>query len=97
MCPRWVLQSLLDDHKQKLMAAVLSFLSHFNEGGEEFLNHIITGDETWMFHTTSEIKHQSMEWHHSHFLSNSETAKQEKSDENCVLGAGECPTYQSCS
>ncbi|GBN58813.1 hypothetical protein AVEN_7787-1 [Araneus ventricosus] len=35
-----------------------------NEEGNEFLNKIVTGDETWVGHATPESK-QSMEWRHS--------------------------------
>ena len=35
------------------------------QNGNEFLNWIITGDETWVAHITPETKQQSMHWHHS--------------------------------
>ncbi|KAJ4444846.1 cGMP-dependent protein kinase, isozyme 1 [Periplaneta americana] len=36
-----------------------------SEQGDEFLDHIVTGDETWVSHMTPESKQQSMEWRHT--------------------------------
>jgi hypothetical protein len=35
-----------------------------NEGKEEFLSRMVTGDETWVHHYEPESKRQSMEWKH---------------------------------
>jgi hypothetical protein len=35
-----------------------------NEGKEEFLSRIVTGDEMWVHHYEPESKRQSMEWKH---------------------------------
>ncbi|PNF15435.1 hypothetical protein B7P43_G18184 [Cryptotermes secundus] len=47
------------------MESALTFLQGYNDDGDEFLDRIITGDETWIAHTTPETKQQSTHWHHS--------------------------------
>ncbi len=42
---RWVLQILTDEHKSKRAPAANDFLWRYNEGGEDFLVRIVTGDE----------------------------------------------------
>jgi hypothetical protein len=37
---------LADDHKTKRMCSVLKFLTHYAQEGDEFLDFIVTGDET---------------------------------------------------
>jgi hypothetical protein len=50
---------------QKLpMGAVLTFMERYHPDGDKFLDHIVTGDETWVSHFTPESKRQSLEWHH---------------------------------
>ncbi|GBN27521.1 hypothetical protein AVEN_224939-1 [Araneus ventricosus] len=56
---------LTDVHKTKRLASALKFLNRYSEEGNEFLNKIVTGDETWVCHVTPESKQQSMEWKHS--------------------------------
>lgn len=41
---------LTDDHKQKLMAAAISFLEGYDVSGEGMLDSIVPGDETWISH-----------------------------------------------
>jgi hypothetical protein len=55
---------LTDDHKTKYMGAALNFLVQHRNEGDEFLNHIVTGDETLISHVTPENKQQSMQWRH---------------------------------
>jgi len=38
----------------------------YAQEGDEFLDSIVTGDETWGFHHTPESKQQSLQWHHTH-------------------------------
>lgn len=40
-------------------------LEWYHNEGENFLNCIITGDETWMHHYDLESKHQCMQWKHA--------------------------------
>jgi hypothetical protein len=40
----------MDDHKTKWMGSTLKFLTRYAQEGDEFLDSIVTGDETWVFH-----------------------------------------------
>jgi hypothetical protein len=42
-------------------------LKHYEEHGEAFLSRIVTGNDTWIFHYTSERKAESVTWKHPHF------------------------------
>ena len=53
---RWVPKILTDDHKTKRMGSALKFLTRYAREGDEFLDSIATGDETWVFHHTPESK-----------------------------------------
>jgi len=57
---------LTDDHKTKRMGPTLKFLTCYAQEGDEFLDSIVTGDETWGFHHTPESKQQSLPWCHTH-------------------------------
>ncbi|KMQ86389.1 transposase [Lasius niger] len=48
------------------MGSALKFLTRYAEEGEEFLDSIVTGDETWVYHHTPESKQQSLQWRHTH-------------------------------
>ncbi|GFU24439.1 histone-lysine N-methyltransferase SETMAR [Trichonephila clavipes] len=47
------------------MGAALEFLSRYHTDGEDFLNRMVTGDETWVAHVNVETKQQSMAWGHA--------------------------------
>ena len=66
LCARWVHKMLTDDHKTKRMGSALKFLTRYPQEGDEFLDSIVTGDETWGFHHTPESKQQSLQWRHTH-------------------------------
>ena len=38
------------------------FLQRYADENDNFLDSIVTGDETWAFHFTTETKQQSREW-----------------------------------
>ena len=63
---RWVPKMLTDDHKTKRMGSALKFLPRYAQEGDEFLDSIMTGDETWGFYHTPESKQQSLQWRHTH-------------------------------
>jgi hypothetical protein len=42
---------LTDDQKRKWMRSVLKFLTCYAQEGDEFLDSIVTGGETWFFTT----------------------------------------------
>ncbi|GFV37210.1 HTH_48 domain-containing protein [Trichonephila clavipes] len=65
LCARWVLRLLTEEHKLKRMACALDFLDRYHEEGDQFLERIVTGDETWVSHIAPESKRQSMEWRHT--------------------------------
>ena len=47
LCARWVPKILTDDHKTKRMGSALKFLTRYAQEGDEFLDSIVTGDETF--------------------------------------------------
>jgi hypothetical protein len=49
---------LTDKHKQKRMGAALSFLECYHRVGDEFLDHTVIEDETWVSHYAPESKRQ---------------------------------------
>jgi len=59
---RWVPKMFTDVHKTQRMASALKFLQGYQEEGEEFLDKILTGDETWV----KFVKEQSRQWMHTH-------------------------------
>jgi hypothetical protein len=46
-------------HKMQRMALALTSLERYHKDGDEFLSHIITGDETWVSFVTVGTKEQS--------------------------------------
>jgi len=65
VCARWVPRMLTESHKEKRVECAQQFLQQCRRNKEEFLDSIVTGDETWVFHFTPENKQQSREWRHS--------------------------------
>ena len=51
-------------HKNARNMASLDFLLHYSVEGNDFLCHIITGDETWVHLFTPERNRASMQWRH---------------------------------
>ena len=66
---RWVPKQLpLNNcHKTNSIQSALTFLQWYHDDGVEFLDRVITGDETWVAYITPETKQQSMPWRHSVF------------------------------
>jgi hypothetical protein len=58
LCARWGPKILTDDHKTKRMGSALKLLTRYAQEGDEFLDSIVTGDETWGFHHTPESTQQ---------------------------------------
>ncbi|GFU47161.1 histone-lysine N-methyltransferase SETMAR [Trichonephila clavipes] len=56
---------LTKEHKTKRLGNALSFLEEYSNERNDFLSHIVAGDETWVAYVTTESKQQSMEWRHS--------------------------------
>ncbi|GFU20376.1 mariner Mos1 transposase [Trichonephila clavipes] len=64
VCARWVPKMLTADHKlQRGIEAAQEFLAFHGTTEEEFLDSIVTGDETWVHYTTPETR-QSKQWKH---------------------------------
>jgi histone-lysine N-methyltransferase SETMAR len=61
LCARWLPKILTDDHKTKRMGSALKFLKRYALEGDEILDCIVTGDETWGFHHNPESKQQSLQ------------------------------------
>lgn len=64
VCSRWVPRMLTDAHKNTRKTVCSELLAQYEDGGDDFLARIVTGDETWLHHFEPETKRQSMEWHH---------------------------------
>lgn len=56
---------LTKEHKTKRLGSALTFLERYHAEGDDFLNQVLTGDETCVAYVTPETKQQSMEWRHS--------------------------------
>ncbi|KAJ4432797.1 hypothetical protein ANN_21436 [Periplaneta americana] len=56
VCARRVPKNLTPEHKMQRLGAALTFLQRYHDDGDEFLDRIITGDETWISHFTPETK-----------------------------------------
>ncbi|GFW34383.1 uncharacterized protein TNCV_221091 [Trichonephila clavipes] len=50
LCAPWVPKMSTEEHKKKRMGFALDFLTRYAEASDEFLDHIVTGDETWVYH-----------------------------------------------
>lgn len=64
VCARWVPRMLTEDHKRQRVDSSREFLRRYADEKDNFLDSIVTGDETWAFHFTPETKQQSREWRH---------------------------------
>jgi hypothetical protein len=56
LCTSWVPKMLTDNQKRKQMDSALKFLTCYAQEGDGFLDSIVTGDETCVFHHTPESK-----------------------------------------
>ncbi len=65
LCALWVPKMLTDDHITARMGLCLQFLQRYAIEEEEFLDRIVTWDETWVSHVNPETKQQSTQWKHT--------------------------------
>lgn len=79
VCSRWVPRMLTAQNKETRKTIASEHLQRFNLEGEEFLEKIVTGDETWVHFFEPESKRQSMEWHHT-------TSPKKKKIQNSAVG-----------
>lgn len=62
LCARWVPRLLTLEDQNRRVAASRAFLKKWRAGGENFLDRIITTDETWLYYYDPETKQQSSIW-----------------------------------
>ncbi|UYV74225.1 hypothetical protein LAZ67_11002523 [Cordylochernes scorpioides] len=62
VCARWVPRLLSENHKQQRMEAARAFLEMHRRDGDQLFSRIVTGDESWVHHSTPETKRQSTVW-----------------------------------
>ncbi len=60
LASRWVPRLLTEDHKKSRMGVALQFLQVYEREGSRLIGRIVTGDETWIHHSTPVSKQQSM-------------------------------------
>jgi hypothetical protein len=62
---RWVPNELMDEHNKYMCLDICScHLACYREESDSFLQQIIAGDETWVYHCQPETKHKSMQFKH---------------------------------
>jgi histone-lysine N-methyltransferase SETMAR len=64
VCSRWVPRQLTEEDKMNRMGISLEHLSQYADEGEDMLNRIVTGDESWVHHYQPETKRASLQWKH---------------------------------
>jgi hypothetical protein len=61
-CACWVPWCMMELHKNWHSKIALSHLQWFKDEENDFLESIVTGDETWVHHFTSQTKQAGMQW-----------------------------------
>ncbi|KAF8786658.1 hypothetical protein HNY73_008344 [Argiope bruennichi] len=64
-CGHWVPCALSEEHKATRMMCSLTFLQRYHTHAQQFIVHIITGDQTWLQHFTPTSKTVRMEWNYA--------------------------------
>ena len=62
VCARWVPKELTEECKRKHLDICFRHLACYREEGDNFLQQIVTGDETWIHHYEPKSKQQNMQW-----------------------------------
>ena len=65
----WMPKHLTEGHKHNFQHICCGLLERCNHKGDNFLNCIITGDDTWVHHHEPETKWQYVQWKYSFFSS----------------------------
>ena len=60
VCSRWVPRQLSNDHKHAQQTICQEHLDRHAHEGDAFLQRIVTGDESWVYHYEPQSKIQSM-------------------------------------
>jgi hypothetical protein len=63
---RWFPRLLSPEHRERRLVAVTQLLQRYERKGAEFLDSVVTCDETWVHYVTSESKRSSKQWKHTH-------------------------------
>ena len=61
---RWVPRMLTKAQKKRRVEVSQQLLDRYNEDPDDFINRLLTQDETWVHHFDPETKSESMEWKH---------------------------------
>ena len=61
---RWVPQMLTDDQKRTRLDISMFLLSRYVDAPGDFVERVVTKDETWVHHFDPESKMQSKQWKH---------------------------------
>ena len=61
---RWVPRVLTDDQKRTLLCISRYLLSRYEDDPTDFIEQVVTQDETWVHHFDPESKMQSKQWKH---------------------------------
>ena len=61
---RWVPRMLADDQKQSRLDISRYLLSRYEDDPGDFIDRVVTQDETQVHHFEPELKMQSMQWKH---------------------------------
>ena len=64
VCARWVPKELTEERKRKRLDICSRHLARYREESDNFLQQIVTGNETWIHHYEPETKRQSRQWKH---------------------------------
>ena len=62
VCARWVSRLLTDEQRERRVHAAQTFLDRYHRQGHNFLERIVTVDETWVHYYDPETKRQSSVW-----------------------------------
>jgi hypothetical protein len=54
-------QNLRDQQKQQHMTSTPTYLQQYNNEGEKFVKHFVTGGEVWINYSNGEAKKHSMD------------------------------------
>nr|XP_015909277.1 histone-lysine N-methyltransferase SETMAR-like [Parasteatoda tepidariorum] len=84
LCTRWVPKMLSDHHKTQRMSTALIFLERIEADGDEFLDKIVTGDETWVHYETDETLARRTNLLHRQRAANQSTELAENTG-GCIL------------
>jgi len=61
----WVPRQFSAFDRHRRVEGCTELKEHFDREGQDFLDHIITCDETWVHHFTPESKRASKQWKHA--------------------------------